>query len=110
MEKGKIVLCLTKAIAQEYIEVLSRLGLQQEKELEELLGLFARGFNTLFSATTPTLRIIDRDPSDDKFIECTVALKAAFIISGDRHLLDLGDYMGIKIVSPRDFLESFARK
>ncbi|RCK78438.1 MAG: hypothetical protein OZSIB_1358 [Candidatus Ozemobacter sibiricus] len=44
------------------------------------------------------------DPDDDKFLECAIALNADFIVSGDRHLLELGDYMGIKILNPRDFL------
>jgi putative PIN family toxin of toxin-antitoxin system len=90
---GSITLCLTKAIVEEYIDVLQRLGLQQEKELQELLALFARGFNSVFSAKTPALRVVAADPDDDKFIECAVSLKARSIVSGDKALLNVQEYI-----------------
>lgn len=62
------------------------MGLQNERELEELLGLFAHGFHVLFTAKTPKLKIIEKDPDDDKFIECAVALNSKIIISGDKYL------------------------
>jgi len=107
-KNGGITLCLTKAIVDEYIEVLRRLGLKQEKELHELLDLFARGFNSVFSAKTPVLRIVDADPDDDKFIECAVSLKACYIVSGDKALLNVKEYMGIKVLKATEFLEIFA--
>jgi len=50
------------------------------------------------------LKIVPGDPADDKFIECAVALKADFVITGDRALRDIGDYMGIRILNPQKFL------
>ena len=105
-KNGHIVLCLSKPIIDEYIEVLKRLGLQNEQELNELLRLFARGFHVLFSAKTPELHLVHEDPDDNKFIECGVALKAQFIISGDTHLTAIQNYMGIRIVTPKEFLET----
>ncbi len=102
---GEIVLCLSKPIVDEYVEVLSRLGLLDEGELKELLDVFAKGLNVLFSATTPSLNLIEEDPDDNKFIECAVALKSSYIISGDKHLQSIGDYMGIHIVTPTEFLQ-----
>jgi putative PIN family toxin of toxin-antitoxin system len=102
---GKITFCLSGSIIDEYIEVLRRMGLQDERELEELLSLFSHGFHSLFTSKTPELKIIKQDPDDDKFIECAVALKAKYIISGDKALTQLGKYMNIKILSPKQFLE-----
>ena len=104
-----VVLCFSKAIIDEYIEVLHRLGLQNEKELDELLGLFAHGYHVVFTVKTPELHIVEKDPDDNKFIECAVALKAAFIISGDKALTAIQDYMSIKIVNPREFLTNYKR-
>jgi len=101
---GEVTLCLSRPIIDEYIEVLRRLGLQDEKELGELLGLFARGFHVVFTAKTHELHVVDDDPDDNKFIECAVALKAEYIITGDKALTSIQDYMGIKIVSPKDFI------
>ena len=101
---GEIILCLSGPIIDEYVEVLQRLGLQNESELSELLGLFARGLHVIFAAKTPELQVVEDDPDDNKFIECAVALKADFIISGDKALIAIQDYMGIKIVTPKEFI------
>jgi putative PIN family toxin of toxin-antitoxin system len=96
----KITLCLSNAILDEYIDVLQRIGLKDEYELEELLSLFSRGFNTLFTTKTPKIHVVENDPDDDKFIECAVALKADAVITGDREVLAVREYMGIKILTP----------
>jgi len=106
-KSGEITLCLSKPIIDEYIEVLRRLELQNEKEIDELLGLFAHGFNVVFTVKTPELHIVVEDPDDNMFIECAVALKAEFVISGDKALRAIQEYMNIKIVSPREFLSNF---
>lgn len=38
------------------------------------------------------------------FLECAVDGEANYIISGDKHLLDLGMYNGIQIIRAKDFL------
>ena len=101
---GEVTLCLSRPIIDEYIEVLRRLELQDERELGELLGLFARGLHVVFTAKPPELNVVEDDPDDNKFVECAVALKADFIISGDKALTAIQDYMGIKIVNPREFI------
>lgn len=44
------------------------------------------------------------DPDDDFILACAVEGKANYIVSGDDHLLKLGRYRGIKILTPRDFV------
>jgi putative PIN family toxin of toxin-antitoxin system len=106
-KEGKIILCLSKDILDEYVDVLQRVGLKDENEIEELLSLFARGLNILFTTKTPQIRAVKDDPEDDKFIECAVALKAEIIITGDKALKTMGEYMGIKILSPQQFLKEY---
>jgi hypothetical protein len=103
----KITLCLSNAILDEYVDVLRGIGLKEEDELEELLSLFSRGFNIVFTTKTPKIKIIKNDPDDDKFIECAVALKAHTIITGDREVLTIKEYMGIRILTPQKFLEKY---
>jgi len=38
-KKGQIILCLSKPIVEEYVEVLRRLGLQNEIELKGIDGV-----------------------------------------------------------------------
>lgn len=103
---GNLTLCLSKEILDEYIDVLKRLGLDEEDEYEELISLFAKGFNIIFTTKTPKINIVN-DPDDDKFIECAVALKAKVVISGDKALTAIGEYMGIEIVTPHQFAKDF---
>lgn len=51
------------------------------------------------------LHVVARDPDDDRILECAVAGKADFIVSGDRHLLGLDSYAGIPILTVRQFLD-----
>ena len=103
----EILLCLSKDILDEYIDVLQRVGLKDENEIEELLSFFAKGFNILFTTNTPKINAVKDDPEDDKFIECAVALKADVIITGDKALRTMGEYMGIKILTPQEFLKTY---
>lgn len=85
------------------------MGLQDERELEELLSLFAHGFHALFTSKSPKINVVEKDPDDNKFIECAVALKAKSIISGDKALQEIKNYMGIKIQSPKQFLNDYSK-
>lgn len=97
---GRLTLCLSQDIFDEYIEVLRRLGLDNTPELEELLKLFATGFHIVFTTRTPEIHVVT-DPDDDKFIACALALKAGCVVSGDKALVDVRLYQGIRIVTPR---------
>ena len=48
--------------------------------------------------------VIVADPTDNIFLECAIDGRADYIISGDSHLLNLGEYTGIQILKPKEFL------
>jgi putative PIN family toxin of toxin-antitoxin system len=53
-----------------------------------------------------SLNVVHNDPSDNKIIECALAGKAHYIVTGDRnHLVPLKKYKDIKILSPAEFLK-----
>lgn len=108
-KKEKITLCLSHAVIDEYIDVLRRIGLTDEAELEELLSLFSRGFNILFTTKTPKIKIVKNDHGD-KFIECAAALKADAVITGDKEVLAVKECMGIRMLTPKQFLEIHDKK
>ena len=99
-KSAHVSLCLSKPIIDEYVAVLQRLGSQNERELSELLGLFAPGHHIDFCARKPQLHVVEEGADDNKFIECAVALKADYVISGDKSILRIREYMDIRIVSP----------
>ena len=45
------------------------------------------------------------DPDDDKYVAAAIEGRAAFIVSGDPDLLDVGEYQGVRIITPRTFLD-----
>lgn len=106
-KQGSIVLCLSPGILEEYVEILERLEVDRA-DLEALLALFAGGPHVLFTAGPPSLKVVVADPDDDKFIECAVALKAEAIVTGDKALAAVRSHMGIRVYTPRQFLEQWA--
>lgn len=44
------------------------------------------------------------DPDDIIFLQAAIAGKAKYLISGDKDLLDVGEYMGGKVIKPADFV------
>ena len=51
--------------------------------------------------------VIADDPSDDIILATALAGKADFIVSGDKHLLSLGEYKGIKIITAAELVKIF---
>lgn len=56
-------------------------------------------------AGRPDVSGVCADPDDDKYVGAALEGRAAFVVTGDRQLLALGEYEGIRIVSPRAFLD-----
>jgi hypothetical protein len=48
------------------------------------------------------VQVIAADPDDNAILECALAANAEIIVTGDAHLLDLGQWQGIRILSPAD--------
>jgi putative PIN family toxin of toxin-antitoxin system len=88
----------------EYLRVLSYPKFElSEKEIKELIQEDILPYAEVVKPKR-RLRVIERDPADNKFLECAVAGKAAVIISGDKDLLSLGRYRKVSIQSPAQFL------
>lgn len=52
------------------------------------------------------LNIIKQDPADNKVLECSLAGKAHYIITGDRHLLNLKQFGKTAILTASEFLQN----
>ena len=104
-QQGKITLCLSADIIDEYVDVLKRLNFSDEPELKELLELFSTGYSLLYTHQPKSIPLKLADKDDLKFFDCAVELGAEFIITGDKKVLEVRNYLGIKAVSPKEFLE-----
>ncbi len=53
-----------------------------------------------------SIGIIQAKESDNRILECAVEARAHYLVTGDRrHILPLGEFRGIQILSPGDFLQ-----
>jgi uncharacterized protein len=104
---GRVVMCVTDGVVDEYLTVLSRFA-SLRVAADDFLARVSDGQNVLWVEPTVALHVIETDPADDRFIECAVAAEADAIVSGDRHLLALGSFRGIPILTPAAFLEVLA--
>ena len=103
-QEGLITPLLSREILDEYLRVLSYRKFElSEKEIKEVIQEEILPYAEVVKPKR-RLRVIRRDPADDKFLECAVAGKAGVIISGDKDLLSLGQYRKIRIQSPGQFL------
>jgi len=106
-EADRVTLCATPSILAELAQVLSyerlqlRLG-QLGLTPAEVVG-YAMNLASVFEVPEGDA-IVLADPDDDVFLRCAQAAEASYVVSGDRHLLDLGTYAGIPILTVRDFL------
>ena len=102
----RIVLLLSKDVFIEYLRVLAYPKFKLSgKEIKALVEEYVLPFAEMVTvAETPA--IIREDPADDKFLALVAAGRARHIVSGDKHLLVLREYRGVKIATPREFLDS----
>ncbi len=73
-----------------------------EERIEEVITLLA---TAIIVEPNETLSVIQKDESDNRYLECAVSGGAGFIVTGDMHLLELQEYQGIVILPPAGFLE-----
>jgi len=101
--EGAYVLVTSKDIVDEVVRKLRDKFKFPEDKIGELLVLL-KHFCEIITIKT-RLKIVTEDPTDDKIIETAVDGNADFIVTGDKHLLKLKEYKGIKILKSREFLK-----
>jgi putative PIN family toxin of toxin-antitoxin system len=105
---GRVQLLVSPSILDEYRRIGAELGFQfRDVDLKAFLDLLTVQAEIVLAPTLPP--VIRDDPSDDKFLEAAVAGNASYIISGDKHLLTLSEFQGIRILKPRDFVQKYLR-
>jgi len=99
----RIRLDISPPLRQEISRVLREKFGWSDERLQALAVRLSR-FTTLVHPTI-TLDAVPDDPDDNRVLECAVAAGSHYIVSGDRDLLSLGQYEGIRIVRVAEFME-----
>ena len=109
LKEGRWKTVISEEIVEEY-----------QKTIDKLAALFPKMINV-----NPQLELIVlsseicqpsklpepvcADPHDDKFIACAISSKTKIIVSGDKHLLAVTGYKGIKVLTPRQFYDQYLK-
>ena len=102
---GKFDLVVSPDILEEYRRVGEELAARfTGVSLAPLLALLVMTAEIIEPPGLPEQ--VSGDLDDDKFVACALAGDCQCIISGDKDLLEVSGYQGIKVVAPREFLES----
>jgi putative PIN family toxin of toxin-antitoxin system len=105
-KEGQVFLVLSPTILDEYRST--------GEELEAKHGDF--GLSSILTLLASSAEIVDatdlgepvaRDPDDDKFLACARAANVSIVVSGDLDLLSLDPWNGIRILSPREFVDEY---
>jgi putative PIN family toxin of toxin-antitoxin system len=98
----RISVAISEPIRTEVLRTLRNKFQWSDERLVEARSLIATAATTV--VPTVSLRVIERDPDDDRVLECAVTAKATQIVTGDSDLLSLGTYEGIEILHVAEFL------
>lgn len=101
-KSGKFKFFISQEILREILGTMKKLGLDEKKIIAWKNLLLKSSIKIIPSKK---LNIIVADPDDNMFLECAIEGECNYIVSGDKHLLDLEEYKGIKILTPKGFLD-----
>lgn len=103
---GKVQLVISHEILEEYQRVGDTLAEQfPGVELQPMLELVT--MNAEFFSDQVIVEPVCEDPDDDKFIACGLVSGCKVILSGDKHLLKVSGFGGIKVLRPRAFIDQY---
>lgn len=111
-EQQRFDLLVTEAILAEYGRALRYDKIRRYHGwADTAIEHFIQNLAELAILVTPTvtLAVVRDDPADNRFLECAQDGNAQYIVSGDRHLLALGDHRGIPILKPQAFLTALSQ-
>ncbi|NUN23896.1 MAG: putative toxin-antitoxin system toxin component, PIN family [Candidatus Jettenia caeni] len=99
--EGNDALLISREIIKEVLEVLST----KFHRGREAISHVAVYLSDIAQVVNPTKRIrVFKDDPDNRILECALFGKADAIVTGDKEMLKLKEYKGIKIISLKEYL------
>jgi putative PIN family toxin of toxin-antitoxin system len=113
MQNGDLEIVISNAILDELKRILFYPKVRKRiKSTDQDLNLWVESLLIISHFIEPQIDypiLVDEDPDDDIYLIAAKEDKAKFVISGDKHLLKINEFSGIKIIAPADFLKFFIR-
>ncbi|MDI6603573.1 MAG: putative toxin-antitoxin system toxin component, PIN family [Thermoanaerobacteraceae bacterium] len=99
----KFTWVISENIYFEYRKVVEYKKFHFRKEIKEKMFYFIDNLAEFVHVTSNIT--VSRDKDDDKFINCAIDGNCSYIISGDKDLLEIKEYKGIRILTVKEFLQ-----
>lgn len=100
----RLEICVSNEILMEYEEILS----QKTSSFfaDAIIKALLNRNNIVRVSPTWRFHLISKDPDDNKFVDCTIAGQAEFLISNDKHFLELKDidFPAVNTVTLQEFI------
>lgn len=76
---------------------------------EEIRTIIETDILPYFETVEPKVAVrgLCRDPVDDLFFSCALAGRCEFLVSGDRHILEIKRHGSVRVITPNQLLERF---
>ena len=103
--KSKYRLAISNEILQEYIEIIER---KTTGEIaQNLAELLLKLKNVEKTEVYFRWNLIEEDPDDNKFVDCSIAASVKFVVSNDKHFKVLKhiEFPPIEVIDADEFLE-----
>jgi len=104
---GSDELVLSPPILREILSVLARKFSRDREELSRVAVVLGE----MGEIVNPSRRLtVFRDEPDNRILECAVEGKADVIVTGDKAMLAIGEYGGIRLITLAEYLDRRGRK
>ncbi len=99
---GQFELITCPFILKEFARTLRKKFLSAEEEVQDALLLFSEAAKDVVHPTQKVTGVCC-DATDDNILACIVAAHADYLVTGDEDLLELKNFHGIPVITPRAF-------
>ena len=104
--ENRIAVIISPVMIEDLADVLKRRHIRRRYRITDHdAGRFLRVVRS-YATIVPgrvEVAVVKKDPDDDAVIAAAVEGAADYIVTGDPHLLEIGSYAGIRIVTPAQF-------
>jgi putative PIN family toxin of toxin-antitoxin system len=110
LRDGSFELVLSEPIIEEVLEALAYPKVEKAARSKTEPALWFEDLVVLSQLVGVDFEVprLSADPDDDQYIACAIAGRATFIVTGDPDLLTVRQLEGVRIVTPRSFLDIIA--
>lgn len=110
-ERGDFDLLTSPVLIAEVRRTLEKPRLRQRVRPEAAQALLeALAEDAILTPGDLELPGVTPDPDDDAVVSCAIEGDADYIVSRDAHLLGLGEYEGVRVVEPAEFVRVLAER